>query len=242
MKGIMDAGNARGMIRASIFKLLKSWNNKNKKTVREGKGYSKRMLGRLLRSGRQFTEKGLMDEISIIYLKKGMDETKKILKNEYGFTQRQVDKGLVWDPNTNRVHIRGSIKDTLDYEFYGVPQGTWPNARRLRSWVVHRVIPRDPGLNAEYNKMTRKGKNGMATQLTFLFGRAIARDGLKRRSTTKFEKTDDPKMLEQGITVVYKGNKITNRQLTEEEALGKYLPKTAGKASYGNKGLKREFR
>ena len=82
----------------------------------------------------------------------------------------------------------------------------------------------------------------MVTDLTFLFGRAIARDGLKRRSTTRFDKTNDPKMLEEGITVVYKGSKITNRQLTEEEALGKYLPQTRGKASYGNKGLKGEFR
>jgi hypothetical protein len=232
MKGIMDAGNARGMLRAGILG----------KIINSGRFLAKMMNKEYKESGRKRDIKGMMNTISSMYGRRGMDYTKDFLKDHYGFTQRQVDKGLVWDPDTKRVHIRGSIKDTLDYEFYGVPQGTWPNARRLRSWVMYRVIPRDPGLAAEYNKMTRKGKSGMATELTFLFGRAIARDGLKRRSTTKFEKTDDPKMLEQGITVVYKGNKITNRQLTEEEALGKYLPKTAGKASYGNKGLKREFR
>jgi hypothetical protein len=151
----------------------------------------------------------------------------------------QVDKGLVWDPDTKTVHIRGSLKDTLDYEFYGVPQGVWPNAKNLRKWVLYRVIPRDPGLQAEYNKMSQKGKYGMATDLTFKFGRAIARDGLKRRSTTKFEQTADPKLLEEGVTVIYKGSKVTTRQLTEEEALGKYLPKTAGSARYGNKGLKK---
>jgi len=242
MKGIMDAGNAVGMIRASVFKLLRSWNNKNKKTVKEGKGYSERILGKLFKSGRQLTEKGLMKEISGMYLKEGMRETKNILKNEYGFTQMQVDKGLVWDPDTKTVHIRGSLKTTLDYEFYGVPKGVWPNARNLRKWVMYRVIPRDPGLQAEYNKMTPKGKYGMATDLTFKFGRAIARDGLKRRSTTRFEKTTDPKLLDEGISVVYKGNKVTAKQLTEEEALGKYLPKTAGRAKYGNKGLRREYR
>ena len=239
MKGIMDGGSVISMLRASVIKLMKSWSSG--KTKKSGKGFSGRML-KLFKSGRKMTEKGMMKEISSMYEEFGLNETKEILKNEYGFTQMQVDKGLVWDPDTKKAHIRGSIKDTLDYEFYGVPKGVWPNARNLRKWVMYRVIPRDPGLQAEYSKMTQKGKYGMATQLTFLFGRAIARDGLKRRSTTKFEKTDDPKMLEQGITVVYKGNKITNRQLTEEEALGKYLPKTAGKASYGNKGLKREFR
>ena len=81
----------------------------------------------------------------------------------------------------------------------------------------------------------------MATDLTFLFGRAIARDGLKRRSTTRFEKTTDPKLLDEGISVVYKGNKVTTRQLTEEEALGKYLPPTRGKAAYGNKGLRKDI-
>ena len=215
MKGIMDAGNTVGMLRAGIHAAI-------------------------TRSGR-YMAKAMNKEYKEHNRKRGMDYTKTFLKENYGFTQRQVDKGLVWDPKTERVHIRGSIKETLDYEFYGVPKGVWPNARRLRSWVIHRVIPRDPGLNAEYNKMTRKGKYGMATDLTFLFGRAIARDGLKRRSTTHFEKTNDPKMLEQGITVVYKGNKITNKQLTEEEALGKYLPPTRGKAAYGNKGLRKDI-
>jgi hypothetical protein len=231
MKGIMDAGNTVGMLRAGIHAAI----------TKSGRILAGLMNKEYKESGRKRDIKGMMNTISRMFGKRGMEYTKKHLKENYGFTQRQVDKGLVWDPNTERVHIRGSIKNTLDYEFYGVPSGVWPNARRLRSWVIHRVIPRDPGLNAKYNKMTRKGKYGMATDLTFLFGRAIARDGLKRRSTTHFEKTNDPKMLEQGITVVYKGNKITNKQLTEEEALGKYLPPTRGKATYGNKGLRKDI-
>ena len=232
MKGIMDAGNDVAMLRAGIHAAI----------TKSGRFLAKMMNKEYKESGRKRDIKGMMNTISSLYGRRGMDYTKKFLKENYGFTQRQVDKGLVWDPDTKLVHIRGDMKDTLDYEFYGVPKGTWPNARRLRSWVMHRVIPRDPGLQAEYNKKTPKGKYGMATSLTFLFGRAIARDGLKKRSTTHFEKTNDPKLLDEGITVVYKGNKITNKQLTEEEALGKYLPQTRGKATYGNKGLKGEFR
>jgi len=232
MKGIMDAGNTVGMLRAGIHDAI----------AKSGRILAGLMNKEYKESGRKRDIKGMLNTISGMFGKRGMDYTKKFLKENYGFTQRQVDKGLVWDPDTKRVHIRGSIKDTIDYEFYGVPSGVWPNVRRLRNWVMHRVIPRDPGLAAEYNKMTQEGKYGMATDLTFLFGRAIARDGLKKRSTTHFEKTNDPKLLDEGITVVYKGNKITNKQLTEEEALGKYLPPTRGKAAYGNKGLKGEFR
>ena len=222
----MDAGNMVGMLREGIHAAI----------TRSGRILAGLMNKEYKESGRKRDIKGMLNTISGMFGKRGMDYTKKFLKENYGFTQRQVDKGLVWDPNTKRVHIRGSIKDTLDYEFYGNPKGTWPNARRLRNWVMHRVIPRDPGLQAKYSKLTRKGKYAMATDLTFLFGRAIARDGLKRRSTTWFDKTHDPKMLEQGITVVYKGQKITNRQLTEEEALGKYLPQTKGRASWTGAG------
>ena len=222
----MDAGNQVGMLRAGIHAAI----------TRSGKYMANAMNKEYKEHNRKQDIKGMMNTISSMFGRRGMMYTKKFLKEQYGFTQRQIDKGLVWDPDTKRVHIRGSLKDTLDYEFYGVPQGTFPNVARLRKWVMHRVIPRDPGLAAEYNKLTRKGKYAMATDLTFLFGRAIARDGLKRRSTTNFEKTDDPKMLEQGITVVYKGRKVTNRQLTEEEALGKYLPKTKGKANWTGAG------
>tara|TARA_B100000470_G_C19753766_1_gene375027 strand:- start:320 stop:1039 length:720 start_codon:yes stop_codon:yes gene_type:complete len=239
MTGIMDGGNVVSMLRASVIKLMKSWSSG--KTKKSGKGMSGRML-KLFKSGRKMTEKGMMKEISSLYEEFGLRETKDILKNEYGFTQMQVDKGLVWDPDTKKAHIRGSIKTTLDYEFYGVPQGVWPNARNLRKWVKDRVITRDPILKVEYKEKTEKGKYGMVSDLTFLFGRAIARDGLKRRSTTRFEPTEDPKLLDKGVTVVYKGNKVTTRQLTEEEALGKYLPPTAGRARYGNKGLKKEYR
>ena len=121
-------------------------------------------------------------------------------------------------------------------------RGFWFKRVLFKKWVKTRVIRRDPMLQREWSQSSRKGKNNMADQLTFLFGRAIARDGLKRRSTTKFEKTKDPKLLEQGISVVYKGNKITAKQLSEEESLGKYLFSSTGKGRYGNKGLKREFR
>ena len=229
MKGIMDAGNQRGLLRAGMREALK-----------KSSGYFKRALtNKYIASGRK-SEKHMLRTISGLYLKRGMNYAKQFLKDQYGFTQMQVDKGLVWDPDTMTVHIRGSLKDTLDYEFYGVPKGAWPNVRSLRKWVLTRVIPRDPGLQAEYNKMNQKGKFAMATDLTYKFGKAIHDHGLKRRSTTLWEKTDDPKMHEAGITVVFKGNEVTARQLTENEALGKWLPKTKGK--YGKMGLKKEFR
>ena len=205
----MDAGNARGMLRAGILG----------KIINSGRFLAKMMNKEYKESGRKRDIKGMMNTISSLYGRRGMEYTKKFLKENYGFTQRQVDKGLVWDPDTKRVHIRGSMKDTLDYEFYGVPQGTLPNMTRLRNWVRTRVVLRDAGLRREYHKPGKAHKTKTLDDLTFLFGRAIARDGLKRRSTTRFEKTQDPKMLEKGISVTYKGKNVPVKQLTRKEAL-----------------------
>ena len=135
MKGIMDAGNQVGMLRAGIHAAI----------TRSGKYMANAMNKEYKEHNRKQDIKGMMNTISSMFGRRGMMYTKKFLKEQYGFTQRQIDKGLVWDPDTKRVHIRGSLKDTLDYEFYGVPQGTFPNVARLRKWVMHRVIPRDPG-------------------------------------------------------------------------------------------------
>jgi hypothetical protein len=215
MKDPLDAGNSIGMLRQGIIRALKA----------NSKVFGKFMSTTYKETGRKKDLPGMLGVISSMYVRRGMIYTKTFLKNEYNFTDIEINQGLVWDPDTKTVHIRGSLKDTLDYEFYGVPKGTWPIPAKLKKWVKTRVIRRDPMLQREWSQSSRKGKNNMADQLTFLFGRAIARDGLKRRSTTKFEKTKDPKLLEQGISVVYKGNKVTTRQLTQEESLGKYLPK-----------------
>ena len=168
--------------------------------------------------------KDMLGEISNWYTHKGMGYAKDILKNKYGFSKNDVDKGLVWTPGNNKgrkptVHLRGSLKDSIDFEFYGVPQGVFPNVTRLRNWVRTRVILRDAGLRREYHKPGKAHKTKTLDDLTFLFGRAIARDGLKRRSTTRFEKTQDPKMLEKGISVTYKGKNVPVKQLTRKEAL-----------------------
>ena len=168
--------------------------------------------------------KDIIGDISNWYAEEGMAETKRILEERYGFSKNDLNKGLVWTPGNNKgrkptVHLRGSIKDSIDFEFYGVPQGVFPNVTRLRNWVRTRVILRDAGLRREYHKPGRAHKTKTLDELTFLFGRAIARDGLKRRSTTRFEETQDPKMLEKGISVTYKGKNVPAKQLTKKEAL-----------------------
>jgi len=165
----------------------------------------------------------IIGDISNWYAEAGMEETKRILEEQYGFSKNDLNKGLVWTPGNGKrkpeVHIRGSVKDSIDYEFYGVPQGTFPNVTRLRNWVRTRVILRDPGLRSEYSKSVRGDKTKILDELTFKFGQAIQKEGLKRRSTTRFEKSQDPKLLERGISVTYKGKNVPVKQLTRKEAL-----------------------
>ena len=168
--------------------------------------------------------KDIIGDISNWYAEEGMAETKRILEERYGFSKNDLNKGLVWTPGNNKgrkptVHLRGSIKDSIDFEFYGVPQGVFPNVTRLRNWVRTRVILRDVGLRREYTKSVRGDKTKILDELTYKFGRAIEKNGLKRRSTTKFEETQDPKLLERGISVTYKGKNVPVKQLTRKEAL-----------------------
>ena len=121
MKGIMDAGNSVGMLRAGIHAAI----------TRSGRFLAKSMNEEYKESGRKRDIKGMLNTISGMFGKRGMDYTKKFLKENYGFTQRQLDKGLVWDPDTKTVHIRGSLKTTLDYEFYGVSKGWFPHVTEL---------------------------------------------------------------------------------------------------------------
>ena len=166
----------------------------------------------------------IIGDISNWYAEEGMAETKRILEERYGFSKNDLNKGLVWTPGNNKgrkptVHLRGSIKDSIDYEFYGVPQGTLPNLTRLRNWVRTRVVLRDAGLRRQYQSPGRKHKTDMLDDLTWKFAVTIRDHGLKRRSTTRFEPTQDPKLLEQGISVTYKGKNVPVKQLTKKEAL-----------------------
>ena len=213
---ILDAGSVVGMWKKALRTMIKQ----------SGGQLARHMQKSYKESGRKKELPQMLGLISNMYAKKGMRYTKDYLKEHYGFSWNDVNKGLVWTPGNNKgrkptVHVRGSIKDTLDYEFYGVPQGTFPNVTRLRNWVRTRVILRDTGLRSEYTKSVKGDKTKMLDELTFKFGKAIQQHGLKRRSTTKFEETQDPKLLEQGIMVVHKGKKVPVKQLTKKEAIGR---------------------
>jgi len=213
MKDVMNAGDAKGMIREVV---------RNRTKLKRSVGQLKRHMKEKL--GDKKDLESLLEDVSNWYAEDGMKATKNILEKQYGFSKNDIDKGLVWVPGDGKgrkpeVHIRGSIKDSLDYEFYGVPNGVFPNVTRLRNWVRTRVILRDAGLRTEYQKPGTKHKTQTLDELTFLFGRAIARDGLKRRSTTRYEQTQDPKLIEKGISVTYKGKHVPVKQLTRKESL-----------------------
>jgi len=125
----------------------------------------------------------LVDKISEYYAVNGLKATKEWMRKN-DFTETQINKMVVYDPDRKSIYIRGSVQDIMDYEFYGVPQGTFPNARRLRKWVMYRVIRRDPELQREYSQLSRKGKKNMVDDLTYKFGFSIMEHGLKRYSTT----------------------------------------------------------
>jgi len=124
-----------------------------------------------------------INELSEYYAKNGLKALKKWMR-ENDFTESQINKMVVYDPDRKSVYIRGSVQDIMDYEFYGVPQGTFPNVKRLRKWVTYRVIRRDPGLQREYSQLSRTGKKRMIKDLTYKFGYSIMEHGLKRYSTT----------------------------------------------------------
>jgi hypothetical protein len=151
------------------------------------------MQGRMLnkfrsKSGSQkITIENMEEIITNELVKRGEMNTKKWLINERGFNARQVNQGLVWNKSEKgrggSVTMRAGLKDIMDYEFYGVPKGVWPNAKRLKKWVETRVIQRDVGLRKEWLGKTPKGKDSMVDSLTYVFGRAIYNNGLQRYAT-----------------------------------------------------------
>ena len=140
--------------------------------------------------------KATADEVKGFLLTMGYDP----LKVKHGI--KVVDDKLI---------IRGSLKDTLDYEFYGTPRGTWPNASRLRKWVRTVVIPSNPQLKRKYAAVTRDrpAREGMLQDLTFVIGRSIFINGLKKKSHWYYEKAEELRLAHQSdgdeLLAKYKG-------------------------------------
>lgn len=106
---------------------------------------------------------------------------------EKGFTVREIKELLVYMPDTGRITTRGSLDDVLAFEFFGVPQGTKPNKRRMVAWTKH-VIQRDPKLKAEWEaKPKGRGRGSrykMERRLAYSFSLAIEKKGLSRNYIT----------------------------------------------------------
>ena len=151
------------------------------------------MQGRMLKAFRKTTGsqnismEDMEDEITNALINRGESNAKLWLVKERGFTKQQVNQGLVWNKSKKgrggSVTMRAGLKDIMDYEFYGVQKGVWPNVKRLASWVEFRVIRRDPGLRKEYHAKSDKGQANMVERLTYLFGKAIHDNGLQRYAT-----------------------------------------------------------
>jgi len=132
----------------------------------------------------------------------GLRETKQWLRDNQ-FTESSINELLVYNPDTNQIHVRGELEDSLAYEFYGVPQRVFPNPENLKGWVKNRVLTRDATLREEYEAKTPKQQETMLSQLTFLFGRSIWRSGLKRQYTTEELDPHNPDR----IYVIWQGRK-----------------------------------
>jgi len=128
----------------------------------------------------------LEDEITNRLITQGESSTKLMLRR-WGMTDEMIHRGLVWQKSKKgrggSVFMRDSLKDIMDYEFYGVQTGVWPNIKRFRKWVEFRVIVRDPGLKKEYNSHTARGRASMVDRLTYLFSKAVHDRGLQRYAT-----------------------------------------------------------
>ena len=136
------------------------------------------------------------------------DEVKGFLLT-MGYDPLKVKQGI--KVRDDKLIIRGSLKDTLDYEFYGNPKGTWPNVRRLRNWVRTVVIPTNPQLKKEYAAVTRDrpAREGMLQDLTYVIGRSIFKNGLQKKSHWYYEKAEELRLAHQSdgdeLLAKYKG-------------------------------------
>ena len=169
-----------------------------------------------------------LNDVATNVMGEGLYVTKKYLIEFMGFDKKTVDDGLIFDMDNKTIHIRGELRDTLDFEYYGVPKHVWPNVTRIKYWIKNRVIRRDPALKKIWTSL--QGRNAkierasMLDDLAFLFSRAIFRDGLKKRPTTmvtNWEGDDIDSIGEQkAIDVNWKGRQIEIKQLKEEEYMG----------------------
>jgi len=153
----------------------------------------------------------------------GLHNTKQFLIENMGFDKRTVDDGLIFDMDNKTVHVRGELRDTLDFEYYGVPMHVWPNVQRIKHWIINRVIRRDPALRRIWTgiggSFRKEERQGMVNDLTFLFSRAIFRDGLKKRSTTMIDDPESPGE-QKAIDVDWKGRQVKLSQIKKEEFMG----------------------
>ena len=137
-------------------------------------------------------------ELTQHFAEAGMKGT-KIWLEKRGFTPEQIRVAFVFDHKTGMVYMRKGTKDIMDFEFYGIPAGPWPNVQALKHWVVNRVIRRDPGLREEWMSLKGRGarqrRKNMSDRLTYLFGRAIFEHGLQRYATVNPKDTLDDKFL-----------------------------------------------
>jgi len=134
---------------------------------------------------------------------------KDFLIHDVGYDPTKVKHGIkVID---GEIIVRGSLKDTLDYEFYGNPKRTWPNVKRLRSWVLTAVIPTNPKLKKRYAEVRRDrpAREGMLQDLTFVIGRSIFENGLQKKSHWYYEKAEELRLAEESddpkLMAKYKG-------------------------------------
>lgn len=169
--------------------------------------------------------RGLEGYVSRHYNKSGMEGTKIWLRKR-GFTDEQIAFGFNWggyDEKKQRPRVRMNTKDIMDYEFYGMPPGTLPNITRIRTWVVNRVLRRDPLLKEQYRlkrgRNAKKYRKDMVDDLTWKFSHAIEAKGLPAWST--MHPRDDPELGERDEfkrevpAVFYKGMRVVPRRSYE---------------------------
>lgn len=194
-------------------------------TAKEGKAAIKKALRSKRLSQSDLGIKTILEDTAATSLTEGGVLTaKRFFIDGLGMDQRTVDKCLIFDQENHTIQIRGELRDTLDYEYYGVPVHTWPNVQRIKYWIKNRVIRRDPMLRKIWTGLrgmdSKEEKQGMLDDLAFLFSRAIFRDGLKKRSTTHFEEVETPGEQEP-ISLKWNGKQVTLKKLKEEEFIGK---------------------
>ena len=222
-----------------LFKIANKIVSKKESKAIVKKAFKSAHDGQLPQNNKDMRE--VLDFVQDEVMVKGLFFTKKFLIEHMGFDKRTVDEGLIFDMENKTVHIRGELRDTLDFEYYGVPIHVWPNVTRIKAWIKNRVIRRDPALREIWSSL--RGRNAkierasMLDDLAFLFSRAIFRDGLKKRPTTmvtNWEGDDIDSIGEQKpMDVDWKGRQVILKQIKKESYMG-------DKPSFHSKGRSRQ--